>query len=276
MTRLLVDLDVEVETPEDERLSVRVEGDGHEFSIISSDLARLAAGRSTGEMNQWAEVLAEHGACVTLCDDGGPILKIGDVRVSWWQRVVTRSRHVKVCRWRAATALKAAALSSSDQTLMPPPVEWPKLPPLPWWNRKITTTHDPYGGGHPRLYLSDTRVPATGRGVRVLYLLPGETVLGSGPDVDLQLDGMDGVQAVVNRTADDEYVLSARSETVPTVVHGQHRAEQQLRTGTRIEIGPWRLTYVRDEYADHGRPFGGRIGGELGVQRPQSSPQYQR
>ena len=90
------------------------------------------------------------------------------------------------------------------------------------------------------------------------------------------VDGMDVVQAVVNRTPDDEYVLTARSETVPTVVHGQHRAEQQLRTGTRIEIGPWRLTYVRDEYADHGRPFGGRIGGELGVQKPQDQPRYQR
>jgi hypothetical protein len=31
------------------------------------------------------------------------------------------------------------------------------------------------------------------------------------------------------------------------------------------------LTFVREEYADHGRPYGGRIGGELGRQRRQPS-----
>ena len=31
----------------------------------------------------------------------------------------------------------------------------------------------------------------------------------------------------------------------------------------------WTMTFYREEYADHGRPYGGRIGGELGHQRPQ-------
>jgi len=31
-------------------------------------------------------------------------------------------------------------------------------------------------------------------------------------------------------------------------------------------MGEWRFTFARDEYADHGRPFGGREGGELADQ----------
>jgi hypothetical protein len=42
-----------------------------------------------------------------------------------------------------------------------------------------------------------------------------------------------------------------------------------LRTGNRVQLGGWTLVYWRAEYADHGRPFGGRIGGELGHQQPQ-------
>jgi hypothetical protein len=47
--------------------------------------------------------------------------------------------------------------------------------------------------------------------------------------------------------------------------------EALLRTGARVDLGPNTLTYSREEYADHGRPYGGRIGGELGHQRPQPS-----
>ena len=42
-------------------------------------------------------------------------------------------------------------------------------------------------------------------------------------------------------------------------------------TGTGVDLGEWHLSFFREEYADHGRPYGGRIGGELGHQRPQPS-----
>ena len=29
------------------------------------------------------------------------------------------------------------------------------------------------------------------------------------------------------------------------------------------------MSFYREEYADHGRPYGGRAGGEIGHQRPQ-------
>jgi hypothetical protein len=34
-----------------------------------------------------------------------------------------------------------------------------------------------------------------------------------------------------------------------------------LRTGDRIELADWTLSYFREESADHGIPFGGRHGG---------------
>jgi hypothetical protein len=37
------------------------------------------------------------------------------------------------------------------------------------------------------------------------------------------------------------------------------------------------MTFFREEFADHGRPYGGRVGGEIGHQRPQPErPQRRR
>lgn len=52
------------------------------------------------------------------------------------------------------------------------------------------------------------------------------------------------------------------------------RQPQLLRTGSRLEMGRWTMSYFRSEEADHGRSHGGRIGGELGYQRPQETPRY--
>ena len=54
-------------------------------------------------------------------------------------------------------------------------------------------------------------------------------------------------------------------------MHGASVDTAILRTGTRVDVGPWTLSYFREEYADHGRPYGGRIGGELGHQLSQPS-----
>ena len=46
---------------------------------------------------------------------------------------------------------------------------------------------------------------------------------------------------------------------------------------TRVEVGAWTMTFFREEFADHGRPYGGRVGGEIGHQRPQPErPQRRR
>lgn len=66
-----------------------------------------------------------------------------------------------------------------------------------------------------------------------------------------------------------EFVVVHLGRGEPVRVNGERVRQRILRTATRVEIGSWTMTFARDEYADHGRPYGGRIGGELGRQRPQ-------
>lgn len=277
MSGLSIDLAFEVDTPDGEHAAGTVRSRGNEVVMQSADLSVLAGGRSNGDLTALARQLAAQGMVLTIADEDGPLMRLGAVRSRFWHRVATRSKSVQVCRWRAAAALKAVVVAGRGHGVgIPPPTPVPlHLPTAPWSRRRVTTTHDQYGGGHPRLYLSDTRIPSTGRKVHAFSLQPGDSTIGSGDDVDLHLDGIDALQAVVERTDDDEYELVTRGTTVHSYVNGRELPRQLLRTGSRIEIGPWRLTYVRDESADHGRPYGGRIGGELGRQRPQADPTYE-
>lgn len=65
----------------------------------------------------------------------------------------------------------------------------------------------------------------------------------------------------------DEYVVRALDPD--SRGNGGRIEEPFLRTGSRLAVGRWTLAYRREEHADHGRPHGGRIGGELGHQQPQ-------
>jgi hypothetical protein len=109
-----------------------------------------------------------------------------------------------------------------------------------------------------------------------VFHLGDRTVIGSAASCDVVLPGLAPRHAEVRRTEGDEFVLrplgGLRATGGLVRVHGAVVAtEALLRTGARIDIGPWTLAYVREEYADHGRPYGGRLGGELGRQRPQPS-----
>ena len=66
-------------------------------------------------------------------------------------------------------------------------------------------------------------------------------------------------------------MLTRIGSTAETRVHGAPVHSAILRTGCGIDLGEWHLSFFREEYADHGRPYGGRIGGEFGHQRPQPS-----
>lgn len=152
----------------------------------------------------------------------------------------------------------------------------------------VGTTHDPDGGGRPRLVVSYGGAvlvdddPGERGGAPDLEsvvsneipLLPGTTTIGSAPDCDVRLDGLEDRHAAVVLAEGDEYVLVDRSLDARTHVNGESvssRVEDghPLRTGDRVEVGPWTLSYRRDEYADHGRPYGGRQGGEGAVQASQ-------
>lgn len=128
-----------------------------------------------------------------------------------------------------------------------------------------TTTHAEFGQGNPRL-----RVGRNDQ--RSEFALDAEVVrIGSSPDNELPLTDADPVHATITHDDRDEYVLELHGEgemgTNPAA-DGTHRGErtQTLRTGARFTVGPWELVFARDEFADHGRPFGGRLGGEYSDQ----------
>jgi hypothetical protein len=95
------------------------------------------------------------------------------------------------------------------------------------------------------------------------------TTVGSGADCDIRLDGLEPLHAQIRHDERDEYTVVGLARTGALRVNGAPVQHALLRTATRVDLAGWTLTYARDEYADHGRPYGGRIGGELGHQRPQ-------
>jgi hypothetical protein len=52
-------------------------------------------------------------------------------------------------------------------------------------------------------------------------------------------------------------------------VNGAPVDSSVLRTASRVDLGDRTMSFYREEHADHGRPYGGRAGGEIGHQRPQ-------
>jgi predicted component of type VI protein secretion system len=126
-----------------------------------------------------------------------------------------------------------------------------------------TTTYDPSGGGRPRLFFA---LGGSAPGVmqqREYDLEPGVTVIGSAPDADLQLAGLEGHHAEIRLEEGDEYVWVDLGSAAGSSVNGNPMGQQGLHTGDRIELGSYTLTYGREEFADHGRPDGGREGGEF-------------
>ncbi|KNY06007.1 FHA domain-containing protein [Microbacterium sp. GCS4] len=127
------------------------------------------------------------------------------------------------------------------------------------------TTHAEYGAGDPRLRINHDDD-------RSEFALEAEVVrIGSAAEADLRVPGADPVHATITHDERDEYVLEMHGEggmnTNPAAdaTHPGDRTET-LRTGAQFTIGDWSFTFAREEFADHGRPFGGRLGGEYSDQ----------
>jgi hypothetical protein len=132
---------------------------------------------------------------------------------------------------------------------------------------RVTTTHDQDGSGAPRLVL-EKQDQWVGEGQDVFPLGQDDVTIGSADDCDVVLPDLAPHHATVVHTSEDEYLIASLGPE--TRVHGAVVTNSAvLRTGARIEVGPYALAYTREEYADHGRPYGGREGGEIDHQRPQ-------
>lgn len=129
-----------------------------------------------------------------------------------------------------------------------------------------TTTHAAWGAGRPRLLIHGDG------GRREIGLTDDTTVIGSGSDAHVRLRDSDPVHALIHHDDRDEYVLimigpGEMSSAIPGERPGERR--ETLRTGARFTIGEFTLVFARDEFADHGLPFGGHEGGEGSRQRAQ-------
>lgn len=268
------------DTQEPHTVSGTVTGSGHHVEVRCDDVGALSSGSSVRDARHIAAALAGEGLSVSMIGKDGPIVTLGDVKAGLLARTATRSPHIRIDNLKAAINLvrSRGVGGKGAGSLLPPPTLWPIAPTFRWSRRRLTTTHDPAGGGRPRLVFS-MGAAASADGKRRVFDLPKTgTTIGSDESADLRLSGVDPAQARVRRdAANDEYILVAVGEETPTKVNGvKVTTEQVLRTGSRVEIGSWTMVYSREEFADHGRPYGGRAGGEFSRQRDQPRTKYDK
>lgn len=269
------DLDVTLATG-DTRVRAHVGGSSPDL-VLRVDRPEVFAGAGdAAAIRSLARLLHEHRVRVHVVDTSGRrLLVLGEVSAGW-HRLITRSRHMRMGSARGALAglrsrftRRRAVLPGRD--LVPPETPLPLLPTFGRHPRRpVTTTHQ--GGGSPRLVVAGEVPDDTVRRGRRLWLTRQVTRFGSDEGCDVVLPGLADEHFLVRHVAGDEYQVEALA---PTRMHGRLVREGLLRHGTRVEAGGWSLVYARDEHADHGRPYGGRIGGELGHQRRQP-PQSDR
>ncbi len=258
-------------------------GSGNQLELRVSHPFLFAGRSDSSAVRGLAQGLAARGLSITVVAPGGPLVTLGVARTSWLQRRVTGSRHIRVERraglWSLIRARQQAPFGGvlPSAELSPPPTLLPVAPTMRRRPRRaVTTTHDPHRGGNPRLILPVGPYATANDRRQVFPLRDDVTTIGSGPDCDIRLLGLEPLHAEVHHDDEDEFVLVRRDGTGSTRVFGAPVETAILRTGCGIDLGPWHFSYVREEYADHGRPYGGRIGGELGYQRPQPSREWQR
>lgn len=245
---------------------------GTEVSIYCDDpsIAGFGGLPSLNSVRELAAGLADKGLTVTIAGPAGTVVSIGKVETSMAQRLMTRSPHIRAGSIAALAPLIRGANRKFAAPLLPPSTPFPLVPTV---NRRIrrqvTTTHHTRGSGRPRLIFVQDSETWNGQVPREVNLTQEKLVIGSAPEADLVLEGLLPQHATVEHNADDEYVLIPSGPVRGSV---QPEGPSILRTGARVQLGDWCLAYFREEYADHGRPFGGRSGGELAYQRPQYDP----
>ena len=279
-TDLTVDADLQfsVDIPGSGTVTGSLTGSGKTLELRVSDPSLFAGRADSGTIRGLAQALAATGLSVSVVSSSGPLVTLGAPRTNWLQRRVTGSRHVRIERGRGLWTLargrtrspRGGALPAT--ALVPPPTLSPIAPTMagrpPF---RVTTTHDPDRGGNPRLILPLGAHPRAGDRLTVFPLRDDVTTIGSGADCDIRLAGLEPLHAEIRHDDEDEFVLTRIGSTAETRVHGAAVQSAILRTGSGIDLGGRHLTFFREEYADHGRPYGGRVGGEFALQRAQPS-----
>jgi hypothetical protein len=267
-------LEFSVSMPGAREVTGRLHGSGTSLTVDVSDPFVFAGRQDAEAIRGLAATLAHGGLTVTVVGPSGPLVTLGAPRTSWLQRRLTRSRHIRIERgaglWSLARgraqATNAGGLPVGE--LAPPPTMWPPAPTFLRLRRHVTTTHDPAHGGNPRLVMAAPKHPHPEDRPPVFPLHREVTTIGSALGADIVLPGLAPRHAEVHHDELNEFVV-VRVSAAPVRVNGSPVDRALLRNATRVELGDWTLSYSREEHADHGRPYGGRLGGELGHQRSQ-------
>lgn len=253
-----------------------VTADGTDITVTLRDGAVTLPDNRTGLALARAvgAELARLGLTVSLKTRHGVVGTAGAVRAPWIQKLFTRSPHLKLGSLAALMALRREGRASDAQPIAVPPATLVPIAPTVQRRvrRQVTTTHYLPGSGRPRLIFAVSSARWDGRAPREFDLLPDVTVIGSAESADLVLPGLDAVHARIVHDDRDEYVLYVTGyepHTQPVLFEARPRTGRILRTGALISLGSWRLAFFREEFADHGRPFGGRDGGQRAAQRQQ-------
>ncbi len=271
------DLEFSVDIPGSRPVTGVLSGSGKTLELRVSDPFLFAGRSDSGAIRGLANGLARQGLSLTVVTPSGPLVTLGTPRTSWLQRRLTGSRHIRIERGAGLWSLvrgrtlapSGGALPAGD--LAPPPTLFPIAPTMARQRRRpVTTTHDPNGGGDPRMIMAAPPHPRPDDRKQVFRLRADVTSIGAGPDCDIRLPGLEPLHAEIRHDDGDEFVL-VRIGGGDTRVNGAPVDRAVLRTASRVEVGTWTLSFYREEFADHGRPYGGRVGGEFGRQRSQPS-----
>jgi hypothetical protein len=280
VTELTVDADLEfsVDIPGARSVTGSLTGSGTALELRVDHPTVLAGRSDAAAIRGVARMFAERGLSISVITPAGPLVTLGSARTSWLQRRVTGSRHIRIERGAGLWSLfrgrrQARSVGALPVTALAPPATlFPLAPTMARRRRRpVTTTHDPDRGGDPRLILPLGPHPWVGERPKVFPLRDGVTTIGSGADCDIRLPGLEPIHAEVRHDDMDDFVVVRKAIAGRVRVHGADVDTKVLNTGSRLDLDTWQLSYFREEYADHGRPYGGRIGGELGHQRPQPS-----
>lgn len=273
---LVADLEFSVDLPGSPPVTGTLSGSGSDLELRVSSASMFAGRSDASAVRGFADGLARHGLRLRVVAPAGPLVTLGEPRTSWWQRRLTGSRHMRVARGAGVWSLirgRASAPSGGalpTAALLPPSTLLPLVPTVRRRPRPpVTTTHDPARGGNPRLIMAPSPHPLPGARQPVFRLRNDLTTIGSAAGCDIRLPGLEALHAEVRHDQDDEFVLVRRSLPGDVRVNGAPVDTALLRTSTRITLGEWTVSFFREEFADHGRPYGGRVGGEIGHQRPQ-------
>lgn len=138
---------------------------------------------------------------------------------------------------------------------------------------EVTTTHAERGAGRPRLLITTDEDRYIEGEPHTVNLSKEITGIGSSQFADVYLEDADSEHAEIRHTESDEFVLllhgEARTSSQPNTELPSGEEGYMLRSGYSFVIGGHNLSFERDEFADHGRPYGGRQGGEYAKQRQQ-------